>query len=132
MKKIVKLLSLVCIVTLCLVSCASFNSYERHLKDDYKVKFLDEDDIEDLAENFDVDLDDYGISKVMEVTDKDKGYYAYIIKCKSGKKAEELADDLDDVVKVMNAYYSFDVDAVVDGKFVLIGNEDVIDDALDD
>ena len=41
-----------------------------------------------------------------------------------------IVDDLDDVVKTMDKYYSFDVDAVVDGKFVLVGNEDVIDDAL--
>ena len=104
--------------------------YEVKLGEDYKVSMYDEDEIEELAEEFGIDADDYGISKVMIAKDKDNGYYAYIIKCKSSKKAKELVDDLDYVVEIMNAYYSFDVDAVADGKYVLVGNEDVIDDAL--
>ena len=130
MKKIISLMLLLCTLTLCLASCASLKSYEKNLGDDYKLNTYDEDEIEDLAEEFDIDADDYGISAIVEAKDKDKVYYAYIIQCKSSKKAEELVDDLDDIVKLMNKYYSFEVDAVADGKFVLVGNEDVIDDAL--
>ena len=130
MKQFISLMLLLCTLTLCLASCASLKSYEKNLGDDYKLNTYDEDEIEDLAEEFDIDADDYGISAIVEAKDKDKGYYAYIIQCKSSKKAEELVDDLDDIVKLMNKYYSFEVDAVADGKFVLVGNEDVIDDAL--
>ena len=130
MKKIISSMLLLCTLMLCLASCASLKSYEKNLGDDYKLNDYDEDEIEDLAEKFDIDANDYGISAIVEAKDKDNGYYAYIIQCKSSKKAEELVEDLDDIVKLMNKYYSFDVDAVVDGKFVLVGNEDVIDDAL--
>ena len=130
MKKIISLMLLLCTLTLCLAACASLKSYEKNLGDDYKLNTYDEDEIEDLAEGFSIDADDYGISAIVQAKDKDKGYYAYIIQCKSSKKAEELVADLDDIVKLMNKYYSFDVDAVADGKFVLVGNEDVIDDAL--
>ena len=130
MKKIIALLLLTLTLTISLASCSSMKSYEKNLGDDYKVDVYDEDEIEELVETFDIDADDYGISSIMEAEDKDNGYYAYIIQCKSSKKAEELVDDLDDIVKTMDKYYSFDVDAVADGKFVLVGNEDVIDDAL--
>ena len=131
MKKIIVLLLLTLTLTIRLASCSSMKSYEKNLGDDYKVDIYDEDEIEELAEIFDIDADDYGISSIMEAEDRDKGYYAYIIQCKSNKMAEELVDDLDDIVKAMNKYYSYiDVDAVADGKFVLVGNEDVIDDAL--
>ena len=130
MKKFISLILLTLTLAITLTSCSSMKSYEKNLGDDYKVDIYDEDEIEELAETFDIDTDDYGISAVMEAEDRDKGYYAYIIQCKSNKMAEELVDDLDDIVKAMNKYYSFDVDAVADGKFVLVGNEDVIDDAL--
>ena len=130
MKKFRSLILLTLTLAITLTSCSSMKSYEKNLGDDYKVDIYDEDEIEELAETFDIDTDDYGISAVMEAEDRDKGYYAYIIQCKSNKMAEELVDDLDDIVKAMNKYYSFDVDAVADGKFVLVGNEDVIDDAL--
>ena len=130
MKKIISSMLLLCTLMLCLASCASLKSYEKNLGDDYKLNNYDEDEIEDLAEDFDIDANDYGISAIVEAKDKDNKYYAYIIQCKSSKKAEELVEDLDDIVKLMDKYYSFDVDAVADGKFVLVGNEDVIDDAL--
>ena len=130
MKKFISLVLLTLTLAITLTSCSSMKSYEKNLGDDYKVDIHDEDEIEELAETFDLDADDYGISAIMEAEDRDKGYYAYIIQCKSNKMAEELVDDLDDIVKEMNKYYSFDVDAVADGKFVLVGNEDVIDDAL--
>ena len=130
MKKIISLLLLVCTLAICLTSCASLKSYKKNLGKDYKTDTYDLDEIEELAEEFGIDADDYGISAIMEAKDKDKGYYAYIIQCKSSKKAEDLVDDLEDIVKLMDKYYSFDVDAVADGKFVLVGNKDVIDDAL--
>ena len=131
MKKIIAFLLLTCTLTFCLASCSSLKSYENNLGDDYKIDHYDEDEIEELAEEFDIDADDYGIIAIIEAKDKDKGYYAYIIQCESSKKAEELVDDLEDIVKLMDQYSSYDIDAVADGKFVLVGNEDVIDDALD-
>lgn len=130
MKKFIGFVLITLILMATLTSCVPMKLYEVKLGEDYKVSMYDEDEIEELAEEFGIDADDYGISKVMIAKDKDNGYYAYIIKCKSSKKAKELVDDLDYVVEIMNAYYSFDVDAVADGKYVLVGNEDVIDDAL--
>ena len=131
MKKTICLLALFCAMAMLLAACTSLATYEENLGKDYKVRMFDVKEIDELAEEFDLDADDYGISSIMEAKDKEKGYYAYIIKCESRKMAEELVDDLDDVVELMEQYSYFDVDAVADGSFVLVGNEDVIDDALD-
>ena len=104
MKKFISLVLLTLTLAITLTSCSSMKSYEKNLGDDYKVDIHDEDEIEELAETFDLDADDYGISAIMEAEDRDKGYYAYIIQCKSNKMAEELVDDLDDIVKEMNKY----------------------------
>ncbi len=128
MKKFIALLLLTLTLTISLASCTSMESYEKNLGDDYKVDIYDEDEIEALAEIFGIDADDYGISSIMEAKDKYNGYY--IFQCKSSKEAKQLVDYLDVIVKTPDKYSGFDVDAVADGKFVLVGNEDFIDDAL--
>lgn len=132
MKKIIGFLLLLCTLTLCLASCgtATLKSYEKNLGKNYKITAYDKDDIEDLAEKYSLDADDYGISAIIEAEHKNSGHDVIIIQCKSSKKAEELVYDLDLIVMLINLSPSFKVDAVADGKFVLVGSEDVIDDAL--
>lgn len=137
MKRITNLLLLLCLVVFCLASCTSLNSYEDNLGKDYKVKIYeiedDEDEIEDIAEDFDLDYEDYGIKAIIYAKDKDNSNPAYIIKCGSKKEAKELKSDLKDYINDEFRYDDdFDeIDVVIDGKFVLVGYEDVIDDALD-
>ena len=129
MKKIISFLLIICTLALCFTSCASLKSYEKNLGKGYKTSELDEDEIEDLADTFDIDMDDYGVKAVIEAKDKKDGYSAYIIQCKSSKAAKELVDDLDDTLELMESL-SIEVDAVADGKYVIVGYEDVVDDAL--
>ena len=134
MKRIFALLSLICTLTICLVSCASLESYEKNLGSGYTTDYYSEDEIEDLADAFDVDLPKYGVKAVMEATEKNTNFYAYFIECDSSKNAKKLANDLDETVEYLNKYYSkyytFEVIAKADGKYVLIGNEEVINKAL--
>ena len=137
MKRVTNLLLLLCLVVLCLASCTSLNSYEDNLGKDYKVKIYeiedDEDEIEDIAEDFDLDYEDYGIKAIIYAKDKDNSNSAYIIKCGSKEEAKDLKSDLKDYIHDEFRYDDdFDeIDVVIDGKFVLVGYEDVIDDALD-
>ena len=126
MKKIISILSLICIFTLCLASCASLETYEENLGSDYDIEIASDDEIDELAKEFGVKADDYGISAVMYAKKTQGGYYAYVIQCESSGAAEELVEDLAYVVGIMDAAYSFDVEAVADGKFVLVGNADVV------
>ena len=130
MKKFISLILLICTLSMCLASCASLKSFDRHLGRDYRTHTFDDDEIEDLAESFDIDVDDFGVKVVVQAKDRDKGYYAYIIKCKSRRKAKELASQLEDVADLLEKNYYYDVDVVAKGKYVLIGHEDVVDDAL--
>ena len=137
MKRITNLLLLLCLLVLCLASCTSLNSYEDNLGKDYKVKIYeiedDEDEIEEIAEAFDLDYEDYGIKAIIYAKDKDNSAAAHIIKCGSKKEAKELKSYLKDYINDEFRYDDdFDeIDVVIDGKFVLVGYEDVIDDALD-
>lgn len=132
MKKIISILALVCIMTLCLVSCGkSLESYEKNLGDNYRITYLDDYEIDELADDFDVNADDYGIKGIMKAKSTSTGsYYAYIIECGSSNKAANLVDDLAYYVNLMDYYYSFDVDAVTDSNFVLVGATSVINRAL--
>lgn len=130
-KRILATMVLVIMLALSLTSCASLDSYKRNLGDDYETELLTPGEIDDLADSFDVDADDYGIADIMHAEEKDGGYYAYFIECGSGSDAEDLAKDIEDTVEIMDRFYSFKVKAEVDGKFVLVGNASVIDKALD-
>ena len=132
MKKTIALLIIIITLTFVFASCASLDSYKDNLGEDYKTELYDKDEIEDLADRFDIDEEDYEISAVMYAKDRDKGYYAYFIECGSSVEAAELVKELEDVVDLMDSVYSFDVKAVADSNFVLIGNADVISAALDE
>ena len=131
MKKVLSILVLAMVLVLMLTGCASFDRYEKNLGKYYTVyHYEDADEIEDLADSFYVDADEYDISAVMEVEDDYYGYYAYIIECGSHIKANRLARELEDVAEMMGEYYDVDVVSDVDGKYVLVGNKEVVEDAL--
>ena len=127
MKKIICILLLFCFVTICFTSCTSLESCEKNLGKDYEIDIYDEDEIESFVEKFN---DDYGISAIMEVKNEDKGYNTYIIQCESSKKAEELARIYRMSTGIVNISYSSDFKVVQDGKFVLYGDETIINKAL--
>ena len=122
MKKVFLMSLCLLLAMLCLVSCASLKSYEKNLGSNYDVYELDEDDIEDYGDNYDLDIDDYKIKKGIEAEHEDKGYSVLILQCGSSKKAEELENDL----KKKTKYYEIERD----GKFVLIGSEKAVKKAL--
>ena len=130
-KRILATMVLVIMLALSLTSCASLDSYKRNLGDDYETELLSTKEIEELADELDIDADDYGIVDIMSAEEKDSGYYAYFIECGSASEAEDLAKDLEDYVEILDDYYSFKIKAEVDGKFVLVGNASAIDKALD-
>ena len=133
MKKLTLLTITLLVLSLALIACSGgMNTYEKNLGEDYKIKHLDKDDIEDLADAFDIDSDDYAIKNAMRATHEDNGTYIIVFECSSESKAKELLNDLDYVVDMLDDYYSsIEIDAVRDDTFVFIGCEDVIDDALD-
>ena len=130
-KRILATMVLVIMLALSLTSCASLDSYKRNLGDDYETELLSTKEIEELADTFDIDADDYGIVDIMRAEDEDKGYYAYFVQCGSASEAKELAEDLEYYIEILDGYYSFKIKAEVDGKFVLAGNASVVNKALD-
>ena len=131
MKRIFSLAIVVCMSIFCLASCASMESFEKNLKKDYDIEIADLEAIEDLADEMDLDFDDYDVTEAMFGRHEDNGRIIYIIKCGSNAKAKKLLDDMDDTIKELDEYYlSFKVDAVVNGSFVLAGAESAIEDAL--
>ena len=130
MKKIIALLLLICTFALCLVSCASMDKYEDNLGTKYEVEKLKKSEIKELAEDFDLDDDDYDIENALIAEHKNNGYTVCIFECKSSSKAKELEKDLEDVMDDINDYSSTPYYAVRKGKFVFAGNQKAIDNAL--
>ena len=138
MKKIISLILIAAtLLLLCvtLASCASLESYKDTLKEEgYKVKIYDdEDDIEDWADAYDVDADDYDVKQILDATHKKKGYWLVIVECGSSSKAEDLLDDLDDVIEYGEESFElmgWDFVAETNGNFVFFGEERAVEAAL--
>ena len=131
MKKLIVMLLALCIC-LGLCACASMDKFEENLGSKYKIEKLDDDDLEDYAELLDLDVDDYNVIDAMEATHKKSGIGVMILECGSASDAEELAEDGEVMVELLESYYSskYSFDSVAEGRFVLIGEEDAIEDAL--
>ena len=132
MKRIFSLAIVVCMSIFCLASCASMENFKKNLEKDYDIiETADYADIDDLADEMYLeDIDDYDVKKVMFATHEDNGRMIYIIECGSNAKADKLLKDMDDAIEEIDNYYSFKVDAVVKGSFVLAGAKSAIEDAL--
>jgi len=130
MKKIIALLLLICTFALCLVSCASLDKYEDNLGKDYEVNSLNDEEIEELIEelnegDIELDPDDYDIEDGFFGDDDDN--QIYVFECKSSSKAKKLSKDLKDAFEELD---EDDIEITRKGKFVLVGTEDGIEDAL--
>ena len=148
MKRIISLIlafvMLFASLVLTLSSCGSFieafksgfnlgyntSIYQGNLGDDYEIEIYEvsdeagEEEIQEIAGEFDVDYEDYGITLIMFVEDDATGDHAYFIFCESNEMAEEFAEDIEDIAK----FYYYEL--VVDGNFVLVGEEDIVNTAL--
>ena len=125
MKKAVSIFILLVLLTLALVSCGSIETYEENLGRHYEIEFFDEEDLEEMLEDLDEDADDYGLVG---------GFYAYheddydsviVLECKSAKAASTLAEDIEDADVLGSS-----AKIVTDGKFVLAGDRNAVNDAL--
>lgn len=133
MKKFLALVLVICALSTVLVSCGyEMDDFVENLSDSHKIQYLDYEDIEDYADIFDVNADNYGIKSAIEAKSTSSGKYALIFECDGDDEAESLVYDLDDAVDMLNDYYSFTVTAVAEDNFVLIGASTVIDAALAD
>lgn len=133
MKKIVAFLLVVCLcIGLC--ACASMDTFKDNLGSDYRKTELDDDDLEAYEEMLDIDADDYDVKSAIQAVHKKKGTTVVIIECGSNAKANELSDDAEDIIdflkKSYSSSYSFGIS--VEGRFVLLGEESAIEDALDE
>lgn len=131
MKKLIAMLLMLCLgIGLC--ACASMDNFEDNLEGKYAITLLDDDDLEDYADLLDLDVDDYNIKSAIEATHKKKYTSVVIIECGSSAKASKLAEDAEDIVDILEAYYrGYTFDCTKKGRFVLFGEVDAIDDALD-
>ena len=127
MKKLLCCLLIVISVLFTFTSCKSMKKFEKRLGDDYEVKMLEEDELEDLCESFDIDMKEFKVKKAMMAEDEE-GFYGYVIKCGSKGKAKKLVEELEDIVKLLSVYYPVEVEA--SGKYVVIGSESVVEAAL--
>ena len=131
MKRLISaFLAVMCVLalTLSFTSCASMDEIEDNIRSgsyNYS-KATDEDDMEYYLDDYGVDVDDYGIKKVIKATHTYRySRYVIVVECKSFIAANRLAKEIKDI-----ANEDYDADVEIKGKCVLIGNKVAIDDAL--
>ncbi|MBQ9784104.1 MAG: hypothetical protein IJW29_01250 [Clostridia bacterium] len=133
MKKILALLA-VLVLMLSFSACRNMDYYEDNLKEnDYKIETFSNSELEEFASYFELDPDDYNIEEAFAATNRDSGIIVYVMECGSAKDAKNLVEDSDVIIDFLEEVYSskYSFDAINKGKFVFIGEEDAIEDALD-
>ena len=131
MKKVLAIILVLCMcISLC--ACVSMDKFEKNLEDDYKISKMRDSDLETYEKLLDLDADDYDLETVKTATHKKSGIGVYIFECGSAAKAKQLAEDAEDMVDILESTYAskYSFDMVVKGRFVLVGEEDAIEDAL--
>lgn len=129
MKKITLVSLILCVSVFFLTACTSLSTYIDRLAvmDKNVASYTIEefkDSIDEYAEKYGVDPDDYSIIESIKCTDNISGGKMVIIATWSEGKAEKLAEDLTEAVAA-DEYL-----AVSDGRFVLVGNEIGVNHAL--
>jgi hypothetical protein len=117
-----------------LVSCGKkMDDFTDNLGSKYSIDNLSSSEIDGFADGFDFDADDYSVEDVVVATNKKTYCMVVIIECGSKKEAKELVEDADDIVDALKDSFSsiYSFKAVNEGKFVLIGENSAIKDALD-
>ncbi len=133
MKKIL-VLSAILALAVSFSACRSMDYYEENLEDNgYDIDNLSNSELEEFADLFDLDPDDYKAKDSFLATHENTGVSVFVVECGSVKYAKELVEDADDIMVFLeesySAQYSFDI--INKGRFVFIGEEGAIDDALE-
>ena len=131
MKKFISI-TLVCVLLLSLCACTSMDKFKDNLGRDYKKTKLSDDDIECYADLLDLDISDYKIDSAIEARHRDDGISVLIFECGSRRLAKKLAKDAEDIIDILEDTYGSSYTFAIETKsnFVLIGEENAIDDAL--
>ena len=132
MKKFVAILLVACLA-LSLCACASVDKFKERLSAaSYIIQTNVAKDMEEAAEDYDCNIDDYEIQSAFCATHQFKGTSVYVVECGSRACAKDLCDDLQplvvDLIDEYDGYYSFT--ATTKGKIVLIGEVTAVNDAL--
>ena len=108
------------------------DTYKDRIRADYDIEIYDDqEDIEDCIDDLGIDSDDYEVVSFMWAEAEKGDDFAYIAECGSASHAKELVKDLEDVIEDMKDYYEdLDIAVARDGKFVILGSQDAIDDVL--
>ena len=131
MKKITLVCLILCVTVFCLTACASLSTYMDRLGSFYTVEDFGEEDRVDFNEAFGINLDDYSIIEGVNVTNNEVGASATIIACWGESAAEDLVADLQAQVAALNDGTNEHAFIVVnEGRFVLVGEEPAINDAM--
>lgn len=108
-----------------MTSCIGMSKYEKRLEDDYTVKFLDEDEFDEMFDIFELDADDYGIEKVLIAGNKkSEAEFILVVECDSKKAAKDLYGDFKFIIDDDTE------DVAIEGKFVIAGYEKIVKDAI--
>ena len=131
MKKILSLSLVLCICILALISCSKVENDPVAMaqlldEDGYYVElYLDESDIEDIAEEFEISRQGvYCMLGAFPEEDEDEEKGGFFVFCDKTKNAKEVEEDLNDVFDDLEDEFGFSRMTVVrDGEVVFFGNE---------
>lgn len=157
MKKLLSAIMIVTFLVLSLSSCSlidyfykTMDSYEEKVDKKYDTEITDDkDDIDEYFDEFPSEFDallnirknPFDVICIMKVLDKNDKAVLNIFECEQKEDARKLLIELEILQRVIKLAASEGVDdelnelirydVVLDGKFVLYGDEDVIEDLID-
>ncbi len=133
MKKLLRSLLAVMLISMMAVSLASCAAKPDKIKDqlkdlDYEVELIDdEDDIEEYTEELDID----GVTAILEAYGEDEdGGYVSIIWFEKKADAEDALETIEDFMDEMGEYMP-DYEVEQKGTIIIMGMGDAYDDAAD-
>lgn len=131
MKKITLVCLILCVTVFCLTACASLSTYTDRLGSFYTISNFGDEARANFNEKYGVDVEDYSIIEGVTVTNNEVGASAIIIACWGESGAQDLVADVSGQVAAQNdGTNEYTFMAVSEGRFVLIGEEPAIKDAL--
>ena len=128
-----KLLVLALVLCMCLsLTACSMEDFEDNLTPGYETSEVSDRTLNSYAILMNADIEDFDVQSTLEATHKVRGISVVIIECGSFRKAAKLEDKAYVIVERLEDIYSYEYSfsVVRRGSFVLIGEDDAIDDAL--
>ena len=129
MKKILSLTLVIVMLLTCLTSCfQSIDNYAKKLEEaGYEVEIVEEEDIEDYAEDMGLDADKASVESMLYAMKSGLiPKVILVIECVSTEAAEEMAGAAEVVDKLSILGLSMEID----GKFVLVGSTSAVEEAM--